>query len=95
MKIIQRKYMHWIYPKNDGTTSNVPTFKDYGYATSHCVVDQQLAIWRIIRQMIADRGAPLPPFRLFLPTVAAVKNRLKSAVDGMSAFVACVKAAFN
>ena len=49
MKFIQRKYMHWIYSKNDGTTSNVPTFKDYGYATSHCVVNQQLAIWRIIR----------------------------------------------
>ena len=42
--------------------------------------------------MIADRGAPIPPFRLFLPTVAAVKNCLKSAVDGMSAFVARVKA---
>lgn len=82
--------MNWIYPKDDGTTSNIPTFKDYGYATSHSVVVQQLAIWRIIRQMIADRGVPLPPFRLFLPTVAAVKNRLKSAVDGMSAFVAHV-----
>ena len=45
--------------------------------------------------MIANRGTPLPPFRLFLPTVAAVKNRLKSGVDGMSAFVARVKAAHH
>ena len=46
VKFIQRKYMHWIYTKEDGTTSHVHTFKDYGYATNHNVVVQQLALWK-------------------------------------------------
>ena len=92
VKLIQRKYMHWINTKEDGTTRHVPTFKDYGYATNHNAVVQQLALWNTIRKMIANRGAPLPPIRLFLPTVAAVKNCLKSGVDGMSPFAARVKA---
>ena len=42
--------------------------------------------------MIENRGVPLPPFKHFLPSIAATHNRFKVGVDSISAYIMRVKA---
>ena len=86
-RFIQNRYMNWIYGSD-----SVPTLADYGHAKSRDTIIQELAIWHELRKMIESRGVPLPPFKHFLPSVAATHNRYKVGVDSISAYIMRVKA---
>jgi hypothetical protein len=76
--------LNWVI---DG---NVPDHFDYTsipYAVDMGTVQNTLRLWRAVDLIVRERGSPLPPGKMILPTIIAMWNRCKGPIDVYSRFL--------
>jgi hypothetical protein len=75
--------MDWVL---DGEVPSLDGIK-LTHAVDAYTIGKALDLWRAINNVVKDRGRPLPPGRMLLPTIIAAWNRNKGPIDVFSRFM--------
>ena len=78
-----RAEMDWVL---DGEVPSLDGIK-LTHAVDAYTIGKALDLWRAINNVVKNRGRPLPPGRMLLPTIIAAWNRNKGPIDVFSRFM--------
>jgi hypothetical protein len=83
----------WI---DDGVLPNIDATEFISGKLVHAVdrqsIKQALDLWRVLRNVVIEKGGPLPTARMIVPVVVALWNRCKGPIDLYSRFLRNVQA---
>ena len=86
-KEIENKYLQWIH--NDSVP--VPDIENYFMAQDRDGFLHDFKLWKALYLEIKRRGVPFPPFKHWLPKLAALHNIYKTGVDSHSRSLSTIK----